>query len=431
MSALARYFNRSGVEVLGYDRSSSPITEQLREEGITISYQNPLDGLKNSLDLLVYTAAMSASNPALAWAKEQGVDAIKRSEVLGAICQNYTTLAVAGTHGKTTTTAMLAHIFHEVDDAGVNAFVGGQMANYNTNFLFNEKSNYAVVEADEFDRSFMTLHPSVSVITSLDPDHLDVYGESRNMMATFTDYADQVSQTIVLKEGLTLDRQVGADIASYGWSQTSPYRAEDVAVVDGQYRFKLVCPDGAFDEVKIGLPGRHNIENAVAASAVAHLCGLNMNAVVSALASFRGVKRRFERVVSSPNLVFVDDYAHHPTELRAAISAMHEMNSGKRITGVFQPHLFSRTRDFINDFAEALSELDELVLLDIYPAREEPIPGITSAALLELVQCDRKQLVSKAELTGVIESWNPEVLITLGAGDIDREVASIKSILTK
>lgn len=428
MSAIARFFAQRGVKVSGYDKTKTPLTQQLELEGIDIHYEDSLASIPENIDLVVYTPAIPKEHLGMNHLKGSGVPLMKRSEVLGMITQNMKAFAVAGTHGKTTTSSMVAHILHET--IGANAFIGGVMSNYNSNFIGNSKVDNVVVEADEFDRSFLTLYPERAVITSLDPDHLDIYGEASQLLDSFSAFASQVKGDILLKDGLSLSGYDG-DVIRYGIDSESDYSAQNVTVSEGKYQFDVKFPGGQISNISLGLAGRHNVENATAAFGLVHRAGLEAEQIKEALSSYKGVKRRFDYIVEDGPTTYIDDYAHHPEELNAAIASARELFPGKKITGIFQPHLFSRTRDFEDGFANALAALDELYLLDIYPAREKPIEGVNSANLLEKVKLDNKKLVQKNEVIDQLKQNQPEVLMTLGAGDIDQLIEPIKMYLSE
>ncbi|MBA3899794.1 MAG: UDP-N-acetylmuramate--L-alanine ligase [Bacteroidetes bacterium] len=442
MSAIARYFNAIGKSVSGYDKTPSALTEALKSEGINISFEDssetiPAEILKNSGDvLIVYTPAIPKGHKQFDFFKEKGYTIKKRSEVLGEITKNSYTLAVAGTHGKTTTSSILAHIFkHSGKDSA--AFLGGITVNYNSNLILPENKNIleaaTIVEADEYDRSFLTLHPDVAIITSMDADHLDVYGEKKYLEESFNLFANQLHKggKLIFKNGLPLQLPEGITSESYAANEEAFHCAENIRVEQHNFMFDYVSPLGEIRNISFKMPGRHNIENAIAASAAAITAGINLDEIKSALESFRGVKRRFEYIIDSSDMVFIDDYAHHPEELKACIGAVKELYPDKIITGVFQPHLFSRTRDFAESFAKSLDMLDECILLDIYPARENPIEGVSSDMLLDLMESKNKKLLSKEELIKEFIIKKPEVLLILGAGDIDRLVEPIRKELLK
>ena len=436
MSALARYFNSQGKHVLGYDRTSTALTTELQIEGIAIHFDDStleipqlLRHSDKSKVLVVYTPAIPGDSFELNWFIENGYTMKKRSEVLGLITMSSDTIAVAGTHGKTTTSSMVAHIL-EYSGLGCNAFLGGIATNYNSNLIINPTARWTVVEADEFDRSFLTLSPFLSVITSMDADHLDIYGSHAFMLDSFNLFAQRIQNGghIVYKSDLPLEKEKiehAGSISTYCLNNSSDYRAKDIRVENGSYKFTFQSPEIKLEDLSLGLAGRHNIENAVAACAVALMAGVNPDMIPEALASFKGVKRRFEYVVKTDKLILIDDYAHHPEELKACINSARELYPDKKITGVFQPHLFSRTRDFADEFARSLGLLDQVILLPIYPAREKPMEGIHSQMLLDKIVGTTKSLVEKSELLAELRQSAQEVVIMLGAGDIDAMVSTV------
>lgn len=442
MSALARYFHSQGKEVLGYDRTCTALTTELELEGMAVHYDDstleipPLVRLaEKARVLVVWTPAIPRDSNELNWFIENEYTMMKRSAVLGAITEHTRTVAVAGTHGKTTTSSLVAHLLTHAG-IGCNAFLGGITANYGTNLLLSATSDFTVVEADEFDRSFLTLHPTLTAITSMDPDHLDIYGDANSFHEGFRLFAGKVKAggQLFVKAGLPLEQsdvQAGCTLQRYSILTDAEYMGKNIRVEAGQYRFDLHTPQGVYTDMHVGLPGRHNVENAVAASALALACGVTPDQLRAGLAAFRGVKRRFEYIVNHPQLVLIDDYAHHPEELRAAIGSARELFPGKLITGVFQPHLFTRTRDFADGFVEVLSQLDHCILLPIYPARELPISGIDSQMLLDKISAPTKKLVGKSELLAELSELRPEVLLMLGAGDIDALVQPVADGLSK
>lgn len=438
MSALARYFLAAGYEVAGYDRTPSPITEALGKEGARLFFDDDPAALPEKFrdprrrgdTLIIYTPAVPHDHPIMHYFTGHGYTLYKRAEVLGMISDRMRPVAVAGTHGKTTTSTMIAHLLkRSVLDC--TAFLGGISKNYNTNLLLGE-SSWVVLEADEYDHSFLHLHPSLAVVTSMDADHLDIYGDASRLRESFHRFLSQVREggRIVVRHGVEVDRTVngGADWFTYGLEQAADYHAESLRYVEGYHHFSVQTPDGRIEDVRLGLPGRVNVENAVAAVAIAHLLGLSDEEIRRSLFLFEGVLRRFDVRVRSERHVYIDDYAHHPAELRAAITSVREMFPGRQITGIFQPHLYSRTRDFADGFAESLELLDRIILLPIYPAREEPIPGVTSEIIFEKIRKREKEMLAKEEVTEHIRRDPPEVLMTLGAGDIDRLVTPLEEI---
>lgn len=436
MSALARYFAHLGKLVSGYDRVRNSLCAEMENAGIEISYTDSKDtipseflGTPKAQSLVIYTPAVPADHAQLNFFRNSGYEVIKRSVALGKIVAQYQCIAVAGTHGKTTTSAMIAHILTE-SGTGCNAFLGGVSTNYNSNLVLDENSPYAVVEADEYDRSFLTLNPQLAVLTSIDSDHLDIYGDGQKMQSAFKEFVAQINPDglLLIKHGLgTMDSK--AETLQYGLTALAELRASNVRVESGAWYFDLNHGEHDISGIRLGLPGRHNVENALAAAGIALKLNVADEDIRKALGSFKGVKRRFEVHIHRENLVFIDDYAHHPTEITACISSVREMFPERKITGVFQPHLFTRTRDFADEFASALSALDEVVLLEIYPAREKPIAGVDAQMLLDKIELDRKQLLNGSELIEKIRTQRPEVLVTMGAGDIDQWVEPLKQTL--
>lgn len=456
MSAIARYFHSMGIRVMGYDKTETPLTRELVAEGIKIHYEDRGDmiadyGLLVSDCLVVLTPAIPKDHREWQWLRGQGFTIMKRSQVLGVITDAYKTIGVAGTHGKTTTSTLIAHILKSsrVDCA---AFLGGIASNYNTNLLLHKQRNHAldisepsedfrpwtdeqfmVVEADEFDRSFLTLNPSISIITSTDADHLDIYGEHNALRKSFTDYALQTREggTLILKKGLDITGNINRSFLSYSNKETADIYAFNIRINGDQYSFDLNFAGTEIRNLRLGIPGMHNVENATAAAAACLTAGVTEIELREALASFKGVKRRFEYIIKQSDFVYIDDYAHHPEELRAIISSVKQMYEGKQIMAVFQPHLYSRTRDFTDGFAESLSLLDDVLLLDIYPARELPIEGVTSGIILDKMTSGNKTLCHKQDVIDLVIRHKPDVLLTLGAGDIDQLVEPLRERLHK
>lgn len=430
MSALARYFHQMGCAVAGYDRTESDLTRTLESEGISVFYEDNVDLIpqdfetSNETNLVVYTPAVPQDLGIRNTLQSRGFTLFKRSEVLGLISKEKFTIAVAGTHGKTTTSTLIAHVLTQ---AGVpcSAFLGGISANYNSNILISE-GDVVVVEADEFDRSFLTLHPDIAVVTSLQADHLDIYSGFDEVIKSFEDFLGQIKPDgkSIVRNGL----KVSGD-RSYGLEKEADARAEDIEIKNGDFYFTYRDQETTFEEMHMAVPGYHNVENAVAAISVGRLLDIDMGLIKQGLATFKGVKRRFEYIVKNEKNIYIDDYAHHPAEVEAFLTSVRKMYPSKKLTVVFQPHLYSRTRDFAEDFAKALSLSDELFLLDIYPARELPIEGVTSESLIKRVSGVRKKVVSKEELLTVVEQEKPELIVTMGAGDIDRLVKPIKEKL--
>ena len=431
MSAIARYYNARGCRVSGYDRTPSPLTAALESEGIAVHYEDDPSRLPASVEdtLVIYTPAVPADLQELVQARSRGYRVLKRSEMLGEITRGQACLAVAGTHGKTTTSTLVAHILTQAG-TGCSAFLGGISRNYGTNLLVS-KSNTVVAEADEYDRSFLQLHPSIAAITAMDADHLDIYGDVETMRAAFREFASQVTETLVLKYGLSVG-DIPAKIFTYSLDDPrATCHATNLRLgPDGCYTFDLVYPAGVLSDIRVGIPGRLNIENSIAAAVICLCYGVDAQKVRAAIGSYKGVARRMDVHVSKPGLTYIDDYAHHPEELRSTIVSLREVFPGRKITAVFQPHLFTRTRDFAAEFAEVLSMVDALVLLDIYPAREEPIPGVTSELIFDAVQCPEKALLHKDQLLDCLAAEPLDVLVTFGAGDIDRFVGPITEMLS-
>lgn len=441
MSALARYFAAKGYDVSGYDRTASPLTKELEAEGIAVQYDDSLDavrGLDKEATVVVRTPAVSEDAPVYVWLRENGFTIKKRAEVLGMVTRSARALCVAGTHGKTTTSTMLAHILHG-SHVGANAFLGGIANNYHSNLLLDAESDLVVVEADEFDRSFHHLRPYMSVITSMDADHLDIYGTEEAYRASFAQYAGLVEEALVVKGSLKFNvESLRARVYTYAVGDKADFYADNVVMKDGAICFDFHHLRGMVQGVRLGVPAWVNIENSVAAMAVAYLMGATDDELREGVESFAGVYRRFNVHVNTPQVAYVDDYAHHPEELRASIESVRRLYPDRHVIGVFQPHLFSRTHDLADGFAQVLGRLDEVVLLPIYPARELPIEGVTSEWLLGKITMEKgkqKALVERELLAGYLRRRVDEqvgkacVVVTMGAGDIDRLVNDIKETL--
>lgn len=427
MSAIARFFNSLGVEVRGYDKTRTHLTDELINEGIEVHFEEDLSMITKDPDLVIYTPAVPKTHIELKYFTEKGVNIKKRSEVLGEITTNYFTVAVAGTHGKTSISTMISHILFS-SGRKITSFVGGISKNFKTNFINTHGSDVVVVEADEYDRSFLTLNPDIAVISSVDADHLDIYGTKENMELSFGMFANKIKNdgSLIINKRLKFELNNSYTTLNYSAIESCDYYAENIRIIESNFIYDMIHPEGKISNIKLGVPGKHNIENAVAAAAVALRMNIKEDEIRNALESYSGVCRRFDYQIKRSDFVYIDDYAHHPEELRAIITAVKELYPKKKITGVFQPHLFSRTRDFADGFAKSLNLLDEVVLLDIYPARELPIKGVSSTMLLEKISSENKCLVQKTQLVEYLKSKNPEVLITLGAGDIDQFVEPIK-----
>lgn len=428
MSAIARYYNAKGFKVSGYDRTPSPLTHALESEGIEVHYTDDISYIPNEVEdtLVVYTPAIPADMGELVYVQEKGYRVIKRSRMLGEIAEDQRCMAVAGTHGKTTTSTMTSHLFMDSGE-GCSAFLGGISKNYNSNLLISP-NDVIVAEADEFDRSFLQLFPEIAVITSMDADHLDIYGDEQHVKEAFKAFASQVSGTVIIKHGLDITpADTSARIRTYSFGNPeADFHAEPLE--DGH--FNIHYPGGVIEDCVVGIPGWVNVENATAASAIALTYGIAPEKIKRALASFSGVRRRFDTQVRKPGCVYIDDYAHHPEEIKAALSSIRRAYPSSKLTAVFQPHLYTRTRDFAPEFAQALSLADKVILLDIYPARELPIPGVTSEIIFKDITSE-KVLIRREELMGYLQNEPVEVLVTLGAGDIDRFVGEIAEMLDR
>ena len=437
MSAIARYYNAKGYKVSGYDKTPSPLTHALESEGIEVHYEDNIAFVPKDVEstLVVYTPAIPKDMGELVYVQENGYRVVKRSRMLGEISAGQRCMAVAGTHGKTTTSTLVSHIFTATGE-GCSAFLGGISKNYGTNLLIHE-NDVVVAEADEFDRSFLQLFPEIAVITSMDPDHLDIYGDEAHIREAFKAFASQVSGTVIVKHGLDITAaDTKAKILTYSYDDpTADFHA---VLTDGDgtgfTHFDIHWEGGVIKDCVVGIPGWVNIENAVGAAAIGLIYGLDPHKIREALASFGGVKRRFDIQLKSDRCIYIDDYAHHPREISASLTSIKGNFPEHRLTAIFQPHLYTRTRDFAEGFAESLSNVDRLILLDIYPAREEPIPGVTSEIIFKDVTAPEKVLLRKEELMEYLEGLDfggKEVLVTVGAGDIDRFVGPITEMLEK
>ncbi len=429
MSALARYFLWVGKKVSGYDKTSTQLTQELEKEGIDIHYEdNPLL-IAKEVDLIIYTPAIPATDKEFVFLKNSGKPMLKRAEVLGLISREVPTIAIAGTHGKTTITTMIAHIMHT---AGVecSAFMGGISTNLNSNFLASENPSWIVAEADEYDRSFLHLHPEIALISSMDADHLDVYSSLNNMEDSFIQFVKKLRTGGALLVHNSLSNLSGLQQNSYTYGLNPPasFVATDIMMKDGKFSWNLLS-DSVTTAMSLAMPGKHNLENALAAVGVCLLAGVNVEHIKNGLLTYKGVKRRFEVLVNNSRKVYIDDYAHHPKELKACINSARGMFPQKKITGIFQPHLFTRTRDFAEGFAQALELLDQAAVMDIYPARERPIEGINAWYILDKMKHENKKYLSDTEVLDFVKEDTSEVLLTMGAGNIDRFVDPIKKIV--
>lgn len=435
MSAIARFFATTGYKVAGYDRTSGPVTDALVSEGVKVVYDESTDAIpqgfkKKNQTFVVYTPAVPASHCQLEWFRQNGFNVLKRSRVLGMISENMKSICVAGTHGKTTVSTMTAFLFNQ-SQMGCNAFLGGISKNFKTNFLGDGKSDFVVLEADEFDRSFWQLSPHTALITSMDADHLDIYGSAHEVQEGFWGFSDRIKENgkLLIKTGLPVSKNLkkSVKVSTYSIYEKADYQALRLTERDGLYSFDLKTPDGIVEGFHMGIPGLLNVENAVASLALCLMNGIKAEEVRKALPCFKGIARRFDVIVKGDDFVYIDDYAHHPAEIDATLASVRHAYPGWKITGVFQPHLYSRTRDFAAEFARALDEgLDEIILLPVYPAREEPIPGVSSATIGQYLNKVKYRLVEKENLLPLLGELEPEVLITMGAGDIDRLVPEIE-----
>ncbi len=427
MSALARYFHSVGKSVYGYDRTQTELTKELEKTGMSVHYTDDLNNIPSGITkentLVVITPAVPKSHLEWNYFIDNGFEIKKRSEVLGLITKDTYCFAVAGTHGKTTTSSILGHILHQ-SGVDVTAFVGGIVENYNSNLIGNGKT-VSVVEADEFDRSFLRLHPDTACITSMDADHLDIYGDQANFEKSFYEFADKITD----KTKLFTPSSLPMEAVKVGFSDTDAFTAQNIRIENGAYVFDVKTSQGKIENITFHLPGRHNMSNALMALSMAKTYGVSDENIKKALSSFKGIQKRFSYQIKSNSLVYIDDYAHHPTEINAVYNAIHEMYPDKKNLIVFQPHLYSRTKDFIDEFAQSLSQFDEVLLLDIYPARELPIPGITSEYLLSKISSKKKSLATKESLNQSVLNADAQIIITAGAGNIGEMVMPLKTYL--
>ena len=436
MSALARYFKATGKDVAGYDRIKTSLTRELINSGINIHFKDnteliPRNYLKNSDTLVIITPAIPANHKELTHFRRNNFKIYKRSDILGLIANKKNNIAVSGTHGKTTVSTMIAHILSH-SGVGCSAFLGGISKNFNSNLVFNEKSNYMITEADEFDRSFLRLFPYFTVITAIDADHLDIYGTKDELDKTFNQFVNQTKKggIVLVKKGLKLSLKYDYDYYTYTLTNNADFYAINISLDKDTYSFDVVTPTIKIKNLILNNTGIVNVENAIAATAVSYLIGIDQETIRNALGKFTGITRRFDYIIKTKDLVYIDDYAHHPQELNAVINSVRQLYPDKKLTGIFQPHLYSRTRDFADEFAESLGNLDELILLDIYPARELPIKNITSKVIYDNVKLQNKELCDKKDLLNKLKNRHVEILLTLGAGDIDQFVEPIKMLLT-
>lgn len=431
MSALARYFNLHGKIVSGYDKTRSALTDELVKEGIQITFDDNLVTLDEKAELIIYTPAIPKDHKQYNWYLQHNFKLLKRAQILGLAANSMFNISVAGSHGKTSTSSIVAHILKTANKS-VAAFLGGICINFNSNFI--DGNDYAVAEADEFDRSFLNLEPNIALITSVDTDHLDIYGNLEAIEDSFHQFCIKVrEQGMLITNKSVPEKILNKNVINYRYSLSDTscdYYTQNLKINNGEYTFDVVHPEGTIDNVKSYYGGKHNIENAVGAIAIALNTGVSEDDIRKAIASFKGVRRRFETHVRNEKFVYIDDYAHHPRELDATISAVKELYPDRKLTVIFQPHLFSRTKDLCDEFAESLSKVDELLLLEIYPAREKPMVGITSKIILDKVTIEHKSIVTKDQLIEILRNSNElNVVLTVGAGDIDTKVNEIKQLL--
>jgi UDP-N-acetylmuramate--alanine ligase len=431
ISALARYFRSKGIAICGYDKTPTPLTDELASEGMLIHFDDDPSAIPDDLDIAIYTPAVPKNMLEYRSLAESGKPLLKRAEVTGMITRGKTTIAIAGTHGKTSISAMTAHILHQAAYP-VTALIGGISKNYQSNFISSGNEDIMLVEADEYDRSFLHIHPDIAVISAMDPDHLDIYGTGPEVIRSFQDFARNIKPggKLIIRDGLELSLNSDTRRIDYASGERSDIFAVNLRYESGVQVFDMLSCEVPCLNIKLQTPGRHNVENMLAAIAVCKTLGLERERIRSGIESFTGVKRRFDIRIMKPECVYIDDYAHHPKELEAFIMAVRQMFPGKKITGMFQPHLYSRTRDFADGFANSLDKLDEAWLLDIYPARELPIPGVSTAMILDRMELPHKKLVSRNEIIALLKAHKPEVFVTVGAGDIDQLVEPISAALS-
>lgn len=439
MSAIARWFVANNFQVAGYDKTPTTLTTALEAEGIQIHFNDNISHIpehflaEKASTLIVYTPAIPKDHSEYNWLIANNFELYKRSQVLGFLTENLFTIAVAGTHGKTTTSSMVAHILKQVGK-NVTAFLGGITQNYGTNFLINEGPTdiICVVEADEFDRSFLTLSPNISIVTSTDADHLDIYGSHTHVLESFQLFVNklQTGGTVYIQANQNLTNIDGTSQYKYSLT-TGEYCTQNLRIEEAIFKFDLIHPKGVINEIEMALPGYHNVENAIAAAAACLQVGVNEQDIKNALASFGGVKRRFEYQIRTKDCIFIDDYAHHPTEIEAFLTSVKALYPNHQLTAIFQPHLFSRTNDFQIEFAKSLELADDLLLLDIYPARELPMPGVTSSIIFDKIKNQNKTLCTKANVIEMVKDKKPKLLVTIGAGDIDTLLSPLKATLLK
>lgn len=430
MSALARYFQAKGVFIYGYDKTPSALTDELQKEGMIIHFTDDPYKVPGDIDLVIFTPAVPQELGEFKFLKDSGIPMLKRSQIVGEITEDKMTIAVAGTHGKTSISSLIAHILKSASYP-VTALIGGISKNYQSNYVSTGSEEIMVVEADEYDRSFLYLHPNIAVISAMDPDHLDIYGTAGEMNRSFNEFARNIKPDgkLIHRKGLQIHPNPDTLRVVYAANENSDVTAANLRIVNGLQLFDLVKGGQNYRDVQLQIPGKHNVENALAAIAVCVGIGVDLNQILEGMGTFTGVRRRFDIRIQFPGSVYIDDYAHHPQELEAFISAVRILYPDKKITGLFQPHLFSRTKDFAAGFAQSLDMLDETWLLDIYPARELPIAGVSSTLILDLMHQKNKKLLSRQEVMKMLQADKPEVFLTMGAGDIDLLVGQITNIL--
>ncbi len=436
MSAIARYFLHKGLVVAGYDKTPSALTHRLEQEGMLLHYDENIDEIPHAcrnpqVCMVVYTPAIPESHVELQYFKSNGFEVLKRAQVLGSLTRTHRGLCFAGTHGKTTTSTMCAHIMHQ-SHVDCNAFLGGISKNYGSNYILSDTSDYIVIEADEFDRSFHWLRPWMSVITSTDPDHLDIYGTKEAYLESFRHYTTLIKPggALIIHEGLEMQEDVNDEVRVFRYSLNGgDFHAENIKIENGAITFDFISPIENVTQVELGHPIPINVENAVAAMAMAQLNGCTAEELRYGMSTYKGVDRRFDFKVNNERHVFLSDYAHHPKEIYQSAKSLRELYHDRHVTAIFQPHLYTRTRDFYKEFAEALSQLDEVILCDIYPAREAPIPGVTSALIYNELTCKEKSMIHKEDVIDLVKKRNFDVLVVLGAGDLDNYVPQMTKII--
>jgi len=431
MSALARWCQNEGALIFGYDQQPTKLTNELISEGMKIHFTPDINLIPENIEQVVYTPAIPSDNPEYQHFIKNGLPLMKRAELMGRITQDIPTIAIAGTHGKTSISALTAHILVH---AGINisAFVGGICRNYNTNLILSDSTDYLVVEADEFDRSLLKIEPDIAVISSMDEDHLDIYTDKDDIHNTFIEFAQKLKDGVLIYNSKLVSlKGINKRQVSYSPKHTATTQCTSIAIKNGKYIIDIETLTGKLSDVEIQIPGLHNIENTLAATSVAVEVGISVDKIKTGIESFKGVERRMDYRINQDNCIYIDDYAHHPEEIKTTIATLRELYPSKRITGIFQPHLYSRTRDFADDFANELEKLDEIILMEIYPAREKPIVGITSGLLSEKIKNENCRVLSADKIPGYIAEIKPEVLLTMGAGDIGLLVTKIENALKK